>query len=102
MAILLNEPEAAAFRLVLSRDDDVRLSAVTDFELRLLTFGRGGQLLHADYETLFDVGEFSVEVFGQQEAVLAFEAYRCFGKGNHPARLNFGDCASYALSRSLD
>jgi len=102
MAVLLNESEAAAFRLALSRDDDVRLSAMTDFEVRLLAFSRGGQLLHAGYETLFDVGEFSVEVFGRQEAVLAFEAYRTFGKGNHPARLNFGDCAAYALARSLD
>jgi ribonuclease VapC len=102
MAILFDEAEADAFRQVLSLEDDVRLSAMTDFEVRLLAFSRGGQLLHADYETLFDVGEFSVEVFGRQESVLAFEAYRTFGKGSHPARLNFGDCAAYALARRLD
>jgi ribonuclease VapC len=33
-------------------------------------------------------------------ADLATEAYRTFGKGRHPAGLNFGDCFSYALATS--
>jgi ribonuclease VapC len=40
--------------------------------------------------------------FDEKQSGLTFEAYRRFGKGNHPARLNLGDCASYALARSLD
>lgn len=35
-----------------------------------------------------------------EQARLAREAYRRFGKGNHPARLNFGDCFAYALSKA--
>ena len=34
-----------------------------------------------------------------EHAELARTAYRRFGRGNHPARLNFGDCFAYALAR---
>lgn len=33
------------------------------------------------------------------QAEVARDAYRRFGRGNHPAGLNFGDCFSYALAR---
>lgn len=102
MAILLSETEAEEFRQVLSLETDIRLSAMTDFETRLLAFSRRGQRLVADYEALLEIVEVSVEAFGREEALLAFDAYRRFGKGNHPARLNFGDCAAYALAKSLD
>ncbi|WP_414643687.1 type II toxin-antitoxin system VapC family toxin [Bosea sp. (in: a-proteobacteria)] len=38
--------------------------------------------------------------FDEALAGLAFEAYRRFGKGRHPARLNMGDCAAYALAQA--
>lgn len=102
MAILLDEIEAAAFRQVLSLQRDVRLSAMTDYEARLLALRRGRQRLTAEYETLFEVGGFAVEPFAQDDSIRAFEAYRRFGKGYHPASLNFGDCAAYALAKNLD
>ncbi|MGE3711410.1 MAG: type II toxin-antitoxin system VapC family toxin, partial [Hyphomicrobiaceae bacterium] len=40
--------------------------------------------------------------FDDTQAALAFEANRRYGKGYHSARLNLGDCAAYALARSLD
>ena len=36
-----------------------------------------------------------------EQAHLARQAFRNFGKGRHPAGLNFGDCFSYALARSV-
>ena len=41
----------------------------------------------------------SIMSVDEQQAHLAREAFRRFGKGRHPARLNFGDCFSYALAR---
>lgn len=102
MAVLLAEAEARPFQLVLSKEDHVHLSAMTDFEIRLLAFSRGGPRLVDRYETFFDAVGFAIASFGKQESLAAFDAYRRFGKGNHPARLNFGDCAAYALARSLD
>jgi ribonuclease VapC len=40
--------------------------------------------------------------FDEQQSVLALDAYRHWGKGNHPAGLNLGDCVSYALARTLN
>lgn len=102
MAELLAEHDARAFQLALSREDEVRLSAMTDLETRLLAFNRGGARLVDRYEALFDTGAFTIEPFGKQESLAAFDAYRRFGKGNHPARLNLVDCAAYALAKSLN
>ncbi len=41
-------------------------------------------------------------VFGEQHWREAVDAYRRFGKGRHPAALNFGDCLSYAAARVAD
>jgi ribonuclease VapC len=46
--------------------------------------------------------EIRVIAFSEDQAQLAREAYRRYGKGLHPAGLNFGDCMSYALAKSLD
>lgn len=102
MAILLDEVDATSFEAVMALESDVRLSAMTDYETRILALSRGAQPLVSNYETLCADGAFSIEAFGRQESMLAFDAYRRFGKGNHPARLNFGDCAAYALAKSLD
>ena len=40
--------------------------------------------------------------FGEQHWREALEAFRRFGKGRHPAALNFGDCLSYATARLAD
>jgi ribonuclease VapC len=37
-----------------------------------------------------------------EQAELARRAFRDYGKGRHPAALNFGDCFSYALARAMD
>jgi ribonuclease VapC len=41
-------------------------------------------------------------VFGEQHWREALDAFRRFGKGRHPASLNFGDCLSYAAARVAD
>jgi ribonuclease VapC len=102
LAILLDEAEAILFETVLAAEGDVRLSAMTHYETRILAFSRGAHLLASKYEAICADGGFLIEAFDRHEALLAFDAYRRFGKGNHPARLNFGDCAAYALAKRLD
>ena len=47
--------------------------------------------------------EISIEPVTADQATIAREAYRRFGKGTgHPARLNFGDCFAYALAKDFD
>ena len=48
------------------------------------------------------VARMVVVAFDEGQSAIAFDAYRRWGKGNHPAALDLGDCASYALAKSLD
>jgi ribonuclease VapC len=57
---------------------------------------------HDRLNEFLDGLQIRVVAFSEVQAQLAREAYRRYGKGLHPARLNFGDCISYALAKSLD
>jgi ribonuclease VapC len=54
----------------------------------------------ADLERLLTSYAVKTVVVGEQEANLALEAHRFYGKGNHPARLNMGDCFAYACAKA--
>jgi ribonuclease VapC len=102
IAVLLEEPEAAWFRVLLTSEADVRMSAVTDFETRLIAVHRRGPLLVERHEELLTSSGITIAPFDATQAALAFSAYRRYGKGNHPAKLTFADCAAYALAKGLD
>lgn len=102
IAILLGEAEATAFVSVLLSAIDARMSAVTNYEIRTVAFSRGRKQLLDEYEALFAMVGLSIVAFDEQQSLLAFEGFRRWGKGIHSARLNFGDCAAYALAKSLD
>jgi ribonuclease VapC len=42
-----------------------------------------------------------VAAFTADDAALACQAFLAFGKGRHPAQLNFGDCMSYAVAKRM-
>jgi ribonuclease VapC len=102
LAILLNEPDAGFFHLVLSQASDARISALTDYETRIVVFHRRGERLLKEYAIFLAEAELSAVAFDERQSSLAFDAYRRWGKGNHPAGLNLGDCAAYALAKSLE
>jgi ribonuclease VapC len=101
IAILRGEADAPLYGRVLAMADEVRMSAVTDYELRIV-LGRYGPALVERYDALVnEIGIVMVD-FDQAESLKSHEAYRLFGKGNHPAGLNMGDCVAYALAKRLD
>ncbi|MFI5029743.1 MAG: type II toxin-antitoxin system VapC family toxin [Reyranellales bacterium] len=102
IAILSAEPQAAAFLGALASAADARLSAVTNYEIRTVVFSRGRERLLKEYEMLFATAGLTIAPFDERQSMLAFEGFRRWGKGIHPAGLNFGDCAAYALAKSLD
>jgi ribonuclease VapC len=61
---------------------------------------RGGADARRFLESLLRRAAISVEPVTVQQAVLAREAFSDYGKGRHPASLNFGDCFSYALAKA--
>jgi ribonuclease VapC len=98
VAILLCEPDAERFAVALGEASVRLLSAVTRVELSFVIEGRKREAGRADLELLLRDGDFEVVSVTPQQATIAIEAFRRYGKGRHPAGLNIGDCFSYALA----
>jgi ribonuclease VapC len=101
IAVLLDEPEADAFRRVMLEASRVSLSAVTYVEASIVIAGRTGPLGLDCLNDLLNGIQAEIISFDGQQSQFAVEAWLRFGKGRHPACLNFGDCCSYALARQL-
>lgn len=56
----------------------------------------------ADLDAVVDKIELSTAPFTREQAAFAVDAFRRYGKGRHPAGLNFGDCFSYALAKATN
>jgi ribonuclease VapC len=102
VAILGAEPEARMFSEALESADIARISVVSRVELTIV-LERFGDPAIARRVDLFlrDLGIVE-EPVSLQQGMLAREAFYDYGKGRHPAGLNFGDCFSYALAKALD
>ncbi len=99
VAVLKGEPEAATFLARLHVEPRVRLSAVTAFEFGMVVDGWKDDQSSKDADALLMAIEAEVVTADADTAQIARAAYRQFGKKNHPARLNFGDCFTYALAK---
>jgi ribonuclease VapC len=99
IAILKDEPAATAIGAVLSRSRDCRMSAVSYAEAGVVVDGNQDPILSRRFDDLLRDVEISVEPVTLNQARLAREAYRDFGKGRHRAGLNLGDCFAYALAK---
>ena len=99
IAILLDEPDGDALlqRIV---DDPVRLmSAGTLLEAGIVADNNPNRSKGPALDTLLATLGVRIEPVTEEQARLARETYRRYGKGNHHAALNLGDCFDYALSK---
>ncbi len=100
IAILNNEPEAQVFSQAVEDAECVRLSACTLVEASIAADRFRNPKLGARLEEIIETASMMVEPVTESQARIARQAYRDYGKGSgHPAKLNFGDCFSYALAR---
>lgn len=100
VALLNMEPEAARLAAALEADPVRLISAATVLEAGLVIESRYGPDGARELDLLLAKAAVRIEAVSAEQAELAREAWRRYGKGRHPAGLNFGDCFSYALSRS--
>lgn len=77
-----------------------RISAANWFETALVVDGRSSPVASTQFDELIATLGVAVVPVDAQVAMLARAAHRQFGRGNHPVRLNFGDCMSYALAKA--
>ena len=101
LAVVMDEEEAARFRaILLSRDRSKTISPVNSWEIaaRLDNLGDPDPVRHMrELLRRFGIEETTVDAV-QTDA--AATAQRSYGKNNHPARLNLGDCFAYALAKT--
>ena len=97
LVLLLAEEEAREFRDVIRDAGRVAVSAGTAVELAAVA-SRNDALFDAALAFL-DEPWVTVEPVDTDQAAVAAQAYRTYGKGHHPAALNLGDVFAYALAR---
>jgi ribonuclease VapC len=98
ISVLLEEAEAAAFIAALEADGTRLLSTVNFVEAGIVLERRVGPEANRDLLDFIDEAEIEIVPVDLDQANLARLAYTKFGRGNHPAGLNFGDCFAYALA----
>ena len=99
IAILLNEPGAERLADALADAPAPRISAANLLEAMLVITARLGPAGTQALRDLMEVCALSVEPVDHALAEAAFTGWLRFGKGRHPAGLNFGDCFAYALAQ---
>jgi ribonuclease VapC len=99
LAILLDESEAKRRSLAILSDEAPAISAATLLETSIVFETRVGEGGEGELDSLLTDLKLAVTPFSFEQATIAREAFRRYGKGHHPARLNFGDCISYALAK---
>lgn len=100
IAILFDERDAEYYSRAIAQAESCRVSAATFVEAAIVvesqTKGSGGRQLDAFFRTAGIV----IEPVTEEHAQLARQAFVDYGKGRHPAGLNYGDCFSYALAKA--
>lgn len=101
-AILFDEPNAAALEGKIA-DDPVRLmSAATFLEATIVIEARLGDPGGREFDLWLHRAEVEIVSVDAEQTDMARRAWRRFGRGRHPAGLNYGDCFSYALTATHD
>ena len=97
VAILYHEPEAGRF-LDVARSRRTLIGYPTLLELRMVTSGRSSSVPPQRALGLIELLDCEPVAFDAEHLRAAERAFDRFGKGRHPASLNFGDCMAYAVA----
>ncbi len=99
MAILLGEAEAEAFARALANDSKKMIGAFNALESAIVIEAKKGEAGGRELALLLHHAGIETVPLNRDHAELALSAWRKYGKGNHPAGLNIGDCCAYALAK---
>ena len=102
IAILQNEAGSETLIEKLENAEVIRISTATVVELGIVMQARFGDYGELEADQLLHRLKADIVPVSTEHADLARSAYRKYGKGNHSASLNYGDCFSYALAISLN
>ena len=97
-AILLRETDGPYFEEALFRVDGLRMSAFNVLESAVVLESRLGPAGSDEFDAFLQRESIEIAPVTAEQVTAARRAWRTFGKGNHPAALNLGDCLAYALA----
>jgi len=101
VAILFNEDDAQIYAEAISRADSCRVSAATFVEAASVVESQTKNNGSRQLDAFIRRAGITIEPVTEEQAHIARQAFTDFGKGRHPAGLNYGDCFSYALSKAM-
>jgi ribonuclease VapC len=100
LVLLLDEPEAEAYRTAVEDDETRLVSAATLLETSLVIEARKGDAGGRELDLLIHKAEIDLVPVDIEQVAEARRGYRRFGRGRHAAGLNLGDVFAYALART--
>lgn len=100
IAILRDEPERGAFNDAIARSGTCQISAATFVEASIVVETSRGYDGARDLDLLIATAGIEIAPVDAEQARIARQAFRQYGKGQSAAGLNYGDCFSYALAKA--
>ena len=101
LAIFLAEPERSSFLAQLMQAERRSISAANLFETGIVLEARRGEAAGREFDLFVIRVDLEVVPLDGEQVEIARSAWRRYGKGRHPADLNFGDCFAYALAKLI-
>ncbi len=98
LAVLFAEPDARRYAQAIAEALDCRMSVANLLEATLVIEGRAGIAGGHELDLFVERARIELIPVTVEQVQAARQVWRRFGKGNHPAALNFGDCFAYALA----
>jgi ribonuclease VapC len=102
IAILRSEPEAAALERTVVANPTRLVPATCVLQARMVLVSRRGEHALAEIDLWLARIEADIVPVDADLVNVATQAWLTYGKGRHPAALNFADCFSYALAKRAD
>lgn len=100
VAVFLAEPERKQFLDSILRAGKRLISAASVLETGIVLESKRGEAAGREFDLFLVRTNFEIVPVDAEQIEIARSAWRAFGKGRHPAALNFGDCFTYALAKS--
>ena len=101
LAVVLGEPGFKVFATAISASGNRHISAASFLEASIVAESRAGDRGLRQFDSFIRESELAVEPVTHEHALIARQGFSDYGKGRHPAGLNFGDCFAYALAKSI-
>ena len=100
LAVLFGEADAECYERAITGVSGCRMSVASFLEAAIVLESRTGGAAGHELDFFLERGQIELVPVSPGQARAARRAWRRFGKGNHPAGLNFGDCFAYALAET--